>query len=162
MSRRTAVGLLLAAICAAAFAHRAPDSFVRLEFTAAAVRAEVLVPQSELVFAMPGAHGTEEFTDYLLRHVAVESPAGTPWTVVVQSVRSTAYFEHEYLLAELALTPPAGESMQEFVLIDDAITHEVRNHLVVITKSGAQPRVLGTLQYPQSRLAVSELPLKTE
>lgn len=162
MSRRVAVCLLLAGICGVAFAHRAPNSFVRLDLTGDTVRAEVLVPRSELAFAMPGAQGEKAFTDYLLRHVAVETPAGTRWTVVIRSVRSTAYFEHEYLLAELVITPPAGESMRKFVLVDDAVTHEVRNHVVVVTRSGAQPRVLGALQYPASRLAVSELPLKAE
>ena len=162
MFRRAAIALLLAAVCGVALAHRAPNSYVRLEFTGHAVRAEVLVPQSELAFAMPGGEGTQAFADYLLRHVAVESKDGARWTIVIRAVRTKLYFDHEYMLAELEITPPAGASMREFVLVDDAVTHEVRNHVVVVTRGGAETLVLGALQYPARRLAISELPLKAE
>jgi hypothetical protein len=154
MVRRAAFALLLAGACGVSLAHRAPNSFVRLDVAGNAVRAEMWVPQSELAFAMPGTQGTSAFSDYLLRHVSVETLQGTRWTIVIRAVRTTLYLDHEYLLAELEFTPPAGAPAREFVLVDDAVTHEVRNHLVLVTRSGAEARVLGALQYPTRRLTI--------
>ena len=155
MRPRAMLAWLLAGACGAAFAHRAPNSFVRLEIAGNAVHAEILVPRSELAFAMPGPEDAQAFSDYLLRHVAVETRDGTPWTLVIRAVRSEYYFDHGYLLAELEMTPPAGASTREFVLVDDAVTHEVRNHVVVVTRNGAQTPLLGALQYPARRLAIA-------
>jgi hypothetical protein len=154
MRTRAALALLLACGCSAALAHRAPNSFVQLDIGAHVVHAELLVPQSELAFALPGADQAAAFPDYLLRHVSVETPDGKPWKIVVRAVRKTVYFDHDYLVAELEITPPAGASMQDFVFIDDAVTHEVRNHLVIVTRRGPETRVLGALQYPARRLAI--------
>ena len=150
-----AIALLLAGVCSVALAHRAPNSFVRFDLSTKLVRADVLVPESELAFAMPGAQGPDAFADYLLRHLAVETPGGAPWKIVVRAVRSELYFDHAYLIAELEITPPAGASSREFVLVDDAVTHEVRNHIVVVTLDGAKSPVLGALQYPARRLTIA-------
>ncbi len=94
-----------------------------------------------------------EFTAYLLRHIAVETPEGAPWRIQVRGVRDASYLEHDYLLAELELIPPPGVSPQRFVLVDDAVTHEVRNHVVwVVSRQG--DGLLGALQYPARRLTV--------
>jgi hypothetical protein len=162
MAGRAAIALLLAAASGLALAHRAPNSFVRLDLSSQTVRAQVMVPESELAFAMPGAQGPEAFANYLLRHLAVETPQGVQWTPAIRNVRSELYFDHVYMVSELEFTPPADAPSQEFVLVDDAVTHEVRNHVVVVTRDGAKNPVLGALQYPASRLAVSELPLKAE
>jgi hypothetical protein len=162
MFGRTAIALLLAGSSGLALAHRAPNSFVRLEVSSQIVRAQVLVPESELAFAMPGEQGPDAFANYLLRHVAVETPQGARWKISVREVRSQFYFDHAYMIAELECTPPAGAPSDEFVLIDDAVTHEVRNHVVVVTRNGAKHPLLGALQYPANRLAVSELPLEAE
>jgi hypothetical protein len=154
MRMRAAFALLSACASSAAFAHRAPNSFVQLDFGAHVVHAQMLVPLSELAFALPGPDQAAAFPDYLLRHVAVETPDGAPWKIVIGTIRKTAYFDHDYLVAELEITPPAGASARDFVFIDDAVTHEVRNHLVVITRRGAETRVLGALQYPARRLAI--------
>jgi hypothetical protein len=162
MSDRTAIALLLAGSWGLALAHSAPNSFVRLDVSSQSVRAQVLVPESELAFAMPGEQGPDAFAKYLLRHVAVETPQGARWKITVREVRSQLYFDHAYLIAELECTPPAGAPSHEFVLIDDAVTHEVRNHVVVVTRDGSKHPLLGAMQYPASRLAVSELPLETK
>jgi hypothetical protein len=156
MRLRAAFALLLAFAGSAAFAHRAPNSFVQLDFGAHIVHAELLVPESELAFALPGADQAAAFPDYLLQHVAVETPTGTPWKIVIRTIRKTVYFDHDYLVAELDITPPAGASVQDFVFIDDAVTHEVRNHLVIVTRRGAETRVLGALQYPARRLLIAQ------
>lgn len=157
---RAAIGALLLAT-GTAWAHRAPNSVVSFDFAEHAVRAELLVPLSELGYATAAAPA-EPFQAYLLRHVGAETLAGTRWAVSVQSVRKTTLDGHDYWVACLDLSPPRGASARELVFIDDAVTHEVRNHVVtVLARSDvAAPaidpaaRVLGILQYPARRLTI--------
>jgi hypothetical protein len=147
--------LLCAAGCGLALAHNSPNSHVFLEFLPHSVRAEVMVPESELAFATAAEQASEPFADYLLRHLSAETPQGAAWKVNLRSVRNTTYLEHAYLSAQVELTPPPGASARAFVLVSDAVTHEVRNHVVVVLARGAaNPQVLGALQYPARRLAV--------
>ena len=146
---------LCATACGLALAHSAPNSMVKLDFLAHSVRAEVLVPESELASAT-AAGLAEPFAAYLLRHLSAETAQGLAWKTEVRSVRSTSYFDHPYLSAEVEFTPPAGASAHSFVLVDDAVTHEVRNHVVIVLARGAaNPEVLGALQYPARRLTVA-------
>jgi len=150
--------LLCAAGCALALAHDAPNSLIKLDFVGDSVRAEVLVPESELAFATAAEHVSEPFADYLLRHLSAETPQGTPWKVDVRSVSNVTYLGHAYLSAQVEFTPPPGASPRSFVLIDDAVTHEVRNHVVlVLARGAANQEVLGMLQYPARRLVVQRL-----
>ena len=149
------LALLCVARCGAALAHSAPNSFVKLSFLAQSVRAEVLVPESELAYATAAERASEPFAAYLLRHLSAETPQGAAWKVDVRSFSHTTYLEHAYLSAQVEFTPPAGASSGTFVLIDDAVTHEVRNHVVIVLARGAgNPELLGALQYPARRLAV--------
>ncbi|MEO8018710.1 MAG: hypothetical protein ABI769_12915 [Pseudomonadota bacterium] len=152
--KRLAGAALLCLLASMAEAHRAPNSFVRLDIAAHAVRAQMLVPQSELAYALPGEPGPRIFADYLLQHVAIEDADGARWKIEVRSVRSTRYSDHDYIVAELVITPPAGVRVGDFVLVDDAVTHEVRSHVVIITQRGKEDRLLGQLQYPARRLTV--------
>jgi hypothetical protein len=128
---------------------------VKLSFLAQSVRAEVLVPESELAYATAAERASEPFAEYLLRHLAAESPQGAAWKVEVRSFTHTTYLEHAYLSAQVEFTPPAGSSPGAFVLVDDAVTHEVRNHVVIVLALGAaNPELLGALQYPARRLAI--------
>ena len=148
-------GSLCAMGCGLALAHSAPNSFVKLSFLAQSVRAEVLVPESELAVATGAEHDPVPFARYLLRHLSAESPQGVTWRVQVRSVTHTTYFDHAYLSAQVEFTPPAGVAAKEFVLVDDVVTHEVRNHVVIVLARGAaNPEFLGALQYPAQRLAV--------
>lgn len=147
--------LLCAAGCGLALAHSAPNSFVKLDFQANTVRAEVLIPASELAFATAAEHPSEPFIDYLRRHLSAETPQGSAWKVDVLSAGKTTYLDHAYLSAQVEFTPPKGVPVREFVLVDDAVTHEVRNHLVLVLAMGApKPEVLGAMQYPVRRLTV--------
>ena len=146
--------LLLAA--PAAFAHPAPNSVMKIEFEADRVRAEYWMPVSELEYARAADPAAREFPAYLLRHVAAETESGAPWRVAVQSVREAEYLGHPYLVAQLTLDPPAGTPVESFVLVDDVVTHEVRNHVVyVVTRRGAENALVGALQYPARRLVVT-------
>jgi hypothetical protein len=142
-----------ALLCAAAMAHRAPTSVVRLEFGVDVVHAEVLVPRSELAYALPASRDDSRFTAYLLKHLAAETPDGARWRIHVRGMREATYADHEYLRADLDLTPPRGASPRHFVLINDAVTHEVRNHVVWVIDT-ASHELLGALQYPVSRLPI--------
>jgi hypothetical protein len=142
-------------VAALAFGHSAPNSLVRFDFLPHSVRAQLMVPVSELEFATAAEPPAATFDAYLLRHVAAEAPDGARWKIAIQSVRPTTYLDHDYLLAEMVMTPPPGATAGRFVFIDDAVTHEVRNHVVMLVANGAdEPRFLGVLQHPARRLLV--------
>ena len=152
---RVAAAALFAAYAVTAFAHPAPNSIVRFEFEAGGARAEYWIPESELDYAR-AADPAGDLPAYLLRHVAAETTAGERWRVAIASVRGTNYLGHPYIVATLTLTPPAGALARDFVLVDDAVTHEVRNHRVfVVARHGAGSDLVGALQYPANRLAVA-------
>ena len=156
---RALPALLLSAFSGFALAHSAPNSLVILDFAPHSVHAQMLVPESELAFATAADANSQPLAAYFLRHVGAETADGVRWRVEVRSVRSTTYFEHSYLLAEIELTPPAGVSPHGFVLIDDAVTHEVRNHVITVHARGTvQSEFLGALQYPARRLAIQPSP----
>ena len=151
---RLAAATLLLACAAAVYAHPAPSSIVRLEFEAGGARAEYWIPQSELEYAR-AADPDGDLPAYLLRHVTAETAAGARWRVTIGSIRQTTYLGEPYFVAMLVLAPPAGARVRDFVLVDDAVTHEVRNHVVYVVRRGAAPDLLGALQYPAKRLEVA-------
>ena len=139
----------------AGYPHPAPNSLLRLEFRQDGVNAEYWLPVSELAHARAAEPSDPDFPTYLLRHLAAETHAGKPWRVTVQAVRDATYLDHAYLVAELRLVPPASTPVRELVLIEDAVTHEVRNHVVyVVEKHGVDSQLLGALQYPARRLEI--------
>jgi hypothetical protein len=161
---------LLALATVRAGAHPAPNSVVDLDFGRISVRAELLLPISELHYAL-AAEGLERsaiaaddpvIDGYLTRHVAVAAPGGGRWRGALRSSQLRALGGHEYLDAVLEFTPPAGATARQFLLHADPITHEVRNHyLMVVARSdylaglvGEQPELLGFLQYPARELEV--------
>jgi hypothetical protein len=155
MKRATSwLALLSAAVCGLALAHSAPNSLVKLNVLAHTVRAEVLVPESELAFATAAEQSSEPFSEYLLRHLSMETPRGAPWSLEVRSIASTTYLGHAYLSAHVEFTPPPGAPVREFVLVNDAVTHEVRNHVVLVIANTRTPELIGALQYPARRLMV--------
>jgi hypothetical protein len=156
-ARQLAFTLALLAAAMLAHAHPAPNSILRFDFGASSVRAEMWVPKSELAFATAADPGEPGLPAYLLRHLAAETATGQRWRTQVTGVRETTYLDHEYFVADLELTPPAGTPAATFTLVTDSITHEVRNHVVfvVVRNEPEQPRFVGTLQYPVRRLAVA-------
>jgi hypothetical protein len=146
---------LLCVFSGLGFTHGAPQSFVKFEFREHSVHAEVLVPESEWAAATAAEPASLPFDAYLLRHIAATTPAGAPWKIEVRSVRKTLYLEHDYLQADVVMTPPEGSSARKLGFSDDAVTHEVRNHvIVVLARTATQPAVLGALQYPARQLEV--------
>ena len=156
MIRRAAAlaGLLGALLSAGAAAHPAPNSLLKLEFGPDSVRAEYWVPKSELAYARAAdPDGTD--AAYLMRHLAAETPQGAPWKIAIGPTREDTYLDHAYLVAQVTLVPPAGASLRQFVIVDDTVTHEVRNHIVYVVTRGADGvDLLGMLQYPARRLSI--------
>jgi hypothetical protein len=153
--RRAWGAALLCIFSGVASAHSAPQSFVKFDFLEHSVRAEMLVPESEWAAATAADPASPPFEAYLLRHIAATTPAGTAWKIEVRSVRKTVYLEHDYLQADVEMTPPAGSSARKLMFSDDAVIHEVRNHVIlVLARTAAQPAVLGALQYPARQLEV--------
>jgi len=152
--RRAGFTALLALLATVAAGHPAPNSLFKCDFQPSGVRAEYWIPVSELAYAR-AADPAGEFADYLLRHVAAESPGGASWRVSVVGARAAAYAGHDYLVADLRLLPPAGQAPRPFVLVDDAVTHEVRNHVIyVLERRDTGSELLGLLQYPTLRLEI--------
>ncbi len=172
MTRRCRLGpvALLALVAIRATAHPAPNSVVNLDFGRNAVHAELLLPTSELRYALAAegivrssiAADEPAIAGYLARHVAVAAPAGGLWHGAPRATHLEALAGHEYLVAAFDFTPPAGATTRQFVLHADPVTHEVRNHyLMVIARSdylgglvGDRPELVGFLQYPARELEV--------
>jgi len=173
MSRRCrfAAVVLPALVAIRATAHPAPNSVVNLDFGRNSVRAELLIPTSELQYAL-AAEGIERssiaaddaaIAAYLSRHLALVAPTGSRWQGALRLAHLQVLGGHEYLVVALEFTPPAGSTTRRFVLHADPVTHEVRNHyLMVIARSdyrgglvGDQPELIGFLQYPGRALEVA-------
>ncbi|MDF3022633.1 MAG: HupE/UreJ family protein [Steroidobacteraceae bacterium] len=145
---------MLLMVATTAHSHPAPNSTLRLDFEAHGVRAEYWLPVSELGYARAGEN-EPDLAAYLLGRLHAESPAGEAWKIRVKAVREDRYLEHDYLVAELQLAPPPGVAARPFVLVDDVITHEVRNHIVfVVENRPSGNRLIGMLQYPNRRLSI--------
>ncbi len=156
MIRGAVLGLLLGLLAADAGAHPAPNSMLRLDFRKTDVHAEYWIPASELAHARAADPQTGDFAGYLLRHLAAQSPDGASWQVRVDGVRESSYVDHPYFVADVRLVPPAGASARDFVIVDDTVTHEVRNHRVyVVARGDAGSDLIGILQYPARRLEVT-------
>jgi len=154
--KRAALAACCALLPGAGVSHPAPNSLLKLESRADGIHAEYWVPVSELAYARAAEAPGETFPAYLLKHFGLESERGARWRVTVDKVRSDDYFGHDFLVADIRLAPPAGASAREFVVVDDTVTHEVRNHLVyVVARRGEQADLLGALQYPARRLPVA-------
>ena len=146
-----------AGLCAAPrsrTAHRSRSC--KLDFLARAVRAEILVPESELAFAT--AADPANLSRRICCVTSRSRPRGAPWKIEVL-VGTRHHVSRPCLFAaEVVLTPPAGHSDAHFVLVDDAVTHEVRNHvIVVLAQTSAAPVMLGALQHPVRTLQIDQI-----
>jgi hypothetical protein len=153
-------------------AHQVPNSVVDFDFGSSTVKAELLLPDSELrcafgaVLVTNSPEATERYDEslrgYILRHVHVETPQGTPWTVYIDAARPAKYEAHDYFDVRLTMRPPAGESSRHFVFFDDAITHEVMNHYIMLVARsdyatglvGPDSQIIGFLQHPRNSFAI--------
>ena len=170
-----AAGIVAVAVAAAviassppAEAHPAASSSVALTFAPRSVQAKLLLPVSELAYAMtdvvPQDLGSARLDEQALRgyvvgHVSAESHDGAPWAVAVSRVKAETLDDHDYWAVDMMLTPPSDGDVSDLVLVDDAITREIRNHFIFATAcaneaAGTAVDAVGVLQYPTSRLSI--------
>ena len=167
-----AVAAAIVAVSPTAEAHPAPSSSVALTFAPRSVQAKLLLPVSELTYAMtdiasqdPGSARIDEraLRRYLAAHVSAESHDGAPWSAKVRTVKAETLDDHDYWTVDMTLTPPPDGDVSDLVLVDDAITREIRNHFIFATAraddaAGTKANVVGVLQYPASRLSIPRAP----
>lgn len=154
--------MLLAAVPAAA--HLTPNSEIRLDFGAARVDAEVIVPLAELSFALrrqiPGTLGPvtdPEVRGYMTRRVAVPG-----WQVELTALDIIHEAGPPDLRARFALVPPPGASPRHFDLAYSAVIDRVPNHIVLVVARNDfagghlsdRPQMLGGLQSGSTNLRI--------
>ncbi|MBS0503542.1 MAG: HupE/UreJ family protein [Proteobacteria bacterium] len=155
------LGCLLAAPAAA---HLTPNSEIRLDFGAARVDAEVIVPLAELSFALRRQVPTDlgpvsdiEVRDYMVRRVAVPG-----WQLRLTGLDIIQEAGPPDLRARFALTPPPGASPRRFDLAYSAVIDRVPNHIVLVVARSdfagghlsERPQMLGGLQSGSTNLRI--------
>lgn len=135
------LALVLALLTSPAAAHLTPNSEIRLDLAPGAVTADVIVPQSEFGYATglptdnsPAALAAAQ--DYLVSHMAVATPDGRPWHVVVRSVRFETIAGPPDFHARLVLIPPPAASDRQFRFDWRVITREVPTHFALLVIGG--------------------------
>lgn len=156
-----------------AAAHPMPNSAVYLDFGQADVRLQTILPTAELRYAFgeavdsagARARTTQDrrLADYILRHIGATTPAGTPWRASIERLERSHSDGHLDIIATMRLAPPAGASVRSFTMRDDAVTHEVMSHIILVFarsdipagRMHEQPTLIGALQHPVSELQVN-------
>jgi hypothetical protein len=156
----------LAALLSAATlsAHNAPGSAVLLDVQSDSVQAELRLPLSELELAFHHSLEAEPdavvaryaspLAEYIGQHVAISSQDGRAWSVKVRTLHVAANEQPMDLIAQLELRPPPGAPLHRFSLHYDAISHEVMNHIILVSVRsdwrnallGDRPELLGALR----------------
>ena len=123
-------------------AHSAPGSAVMLDFHADRVDAELRLPLSELelsfrepLLAEPAtivARFQEKLAAYIRQHITLRSPDDRVWTIALGEMHVALDEEPLDLVVQLEMRPPAGASTRRFTFNDDAIVHEVINHITFV------------------------------
>ena len=126
-----------------AFAYNAPGSAVLLDFHADRVAAELRLPLSELELSFreplevePAtivAQFHERLVDYVRQHVTPRSPDERAWSVKVLDIHVALTEQPIDLVVQLELRPPSGTPTRRFTLNYDVISHEVINHITVVS-----------------------------
>lgn len=154
-------------------AHSAPGSAVLLDFRADRIDAELRLPLSELQFgfkqpleAEPAtlvARFRDELAAYIQQHLVPRAPDGRAWTVNVGAMRVALEEQPIDLVVQLTLQPPRGAPLRRFKLHYDVVSHEVMNHLVLVSvrsdprnpPPAAEPELIGVM-----RSFLTELPVE--
>jgi hypothetical protein len=145
--------VLLALASSVASAHSAPSSEVRITVGEHEAHVEIQVPASEL--AHVPVTDAAQLARYLPAHISATTVDGVAWSAAFGAIQPLMIDGHPYWSTSIVWTPPEGADGSRLVLDDDAITHEVRNHYIVV-RDGTQ--MLGVMQYPQHRMTIGAAP----
>jgi hypothetical protein len=136
--------LVLTLLAWPAAAHLTPNSEIRLRFEPGALRAEVLIPAAEYVFATErDARSSAEVAQYLTGHTAVTAPDGRRWRATVSDLRVVEAPGGPDILATLTYTPPPGAPDRKLTLAWDAVIREADSHFALVSLHGDLARGVG-------------------
>ena len=154
--------LLLGAIPASA--HLTPNSEVRLDFGRSFVAAEIVIPTSEISYALglslPAETGPlpapldATLRAYLAPRFAVRAPDGRPWRVTLTGLSIVNDGAAPDLHVTADLHPPAGAPTRSFDLAYSAVIDRISNHFVMVVsrldfaagRLADEPQIIGGLQ----------------
>lgn len=120
--------------------HPMPNSMVLLRLSEGHIAVELQLPLAELQLAVPYdlsvnselivKNWGEELKKYVLDHISIQSPDSVYWAVQFQqlSVEEIAGSAYRELVVMLALSPPAGADVRNFILNYDVIMHQLVTH----------------------------------
>jgi hypothetical protein len=131
------------------YAHQTPNTLVFLDASPSKVSLELQMPLTELELAF-GNNITKspetliekfgpQLKEYLKAHIHAYVNKNLPWQVEITSLRMDKgqYIEsginYWELVANVAITPQAGESTRKFTLDYDVIMHQVINHAALLS-----------------------------
>jgi len=166
------IGLLCALWAALAAAHSMPESQMWIDTTPTGLRATLQTPLVALeigfgqpLAATPGSvlqqHG-DGLSRYLLQHVGARS-GNQGWQMLAPRLKVIGKAPTAELEATFDLQAPAGADRRSLTLLFDAITHELRNHRVIVFlrndwaggRAGVAPELLGEFRSFSNTLAVT-------
>lgn len=157
---------LFASVHSVAVAHDMPSSLIVVRAGDKAASVDVIIPWPELAVAIPqlppeapetlDASARTRLDSYLVDHIAFETSGGQIWRTNIEFIEVVGGSDHSDLHATLTLTSPNTEALP-FSLKADPVTHEVRNHSIVVlerTSDGRELRLIGSLQYPDREIVL--------
>lgn len=166
------IGLLCALWAALAAAHSMPESQMWIDTTPTGLRATLQTPLVALeigfgqpLAATPGSvlqqHG-DGLSRYLLQHVGARS-GNQGWQMLAPRLKVIGEAPTAELEATFDLQAPTGADRRSLTLLFDAITHELRNHRVIVFlrndwaggRAGVAPELLGEFRSFGNTLAVT-------
>jgi len=145
-SRALAAALLVAALllgllAPAASAHPISTSAVLLDVGERAVTAEVELPVDRLAVAFDQPYTAADvlepttlavLRDYLREHLSATEDDGGAWTTTVENGRVASIDGVDHLVLDATLTP-AGGTVGDFTLHDDAILDRIVSHKIFVS-----------------------------
>ncbi|MVN77483.1 HupE/UreJ family protein [Hymenobacter sp. HMF4947] len=161
-----------------------PNSVVLLSVHAQRIEAAVQIPLTELQPAFGHAVGDSsaqlvqrlgpELRAYLTQHIKLQSPDGRYWAVTVgqlgvHETQNPLNGPYRELTAQVAMVPPAGADVRQFLLRYDAVLHQVVTHKILVAvhqdwatgqvADDAEPAQVGIIQLDVRNNVIPPLPV---
>ncbi|GLY28806.1 HupE/UreJ family protein [Kineosporia sp. NBRC 101731] len=162
-----------------ASAHPMPHSIVALDVGEHSITANLQIPVDDLSIASGidltgdsaasaiGERG-DDLNEYLIEHLRPYSEDGAAWAAAVGPIalsraEQTGSGAYREITAQVVLTPPAGESLQQFTFHLDPVIHQVVTHTILVTvREGGSIREIGTVRVDTKTMTVSPLVIDLE
>jgi DMSO/TMAO reductase YedYZ heme-binding membrane subunit len=159
LAQLVAAALLWLGLAQGASAHLSPNSVVSLDFRRNHVDAELVIPASELAYAIDGRSSARA---YVLRHFGAAAADGRAWTTGLLSESRVSDAWGSDLRFRLRLTPPREADPARFRLRDDAVIEQSIGHYILVFAQSdfrggilaSNPHLLGAIQQPQTGLEI--------